>query len=81
MLGYASHLAADASTKSGLPLLYVPWFYPHKKRYHLLPPSLRFTTGSQAEEVLFPLLALLILLLLLSHLLPQSGEINSYELM
>ena len=81
VLGYASHLAADASTKSGIPLLYVPWLYPHKKRYHLLPPSLRFTTGSEAEEVLFPLLALLILLLLLNHLVPQNGEVNPFEVM
>jgi membrane-bound metal-dependent hydrolase YbcI (DUF457 family) len=66
LLGYASHLAADASTKSGIPVL-----YPKKKRYHLLPPGLRFTTGSEAEEVLFPLLALLLLILLLRHLAAQ----------
>jgi inner membrane protein len=74
VLGYASHLAADASTKSGVPLL-----YPRKKRYHLLPLSLRFTTGSEAEEALFPLLALLILLLLLSHLLPQNSQVMSAD--
>jgi len=62
VLGYASHLAADAATKSGIPLL-----YPRKKRYHLLPRSLRITTGSLAEEVVFVGLALLTLLLLLSH--------------
>jgi inner membrane protein len=79
VLGYASHLAADASTKSGIPLLYVPLVYPKKRRYHLLPPSLRFTTGSQAEETLFPLLALLILLLLLNHLSPQNGELMNID--
>lgn len=62
-LGYASHLAADACTRSG-----IRWLFPQRKRYHLLPPSLRFVTGSQAEEVLFPLLALLVLTLLLRHL-------------
>lgn len=34
MLGYASHLAADCATKSGLRLR-----YPNVKRYHLLLPS------------------------------------------
>ena len=67
LLGYASHLAADASTKSGIPI-----FYPRKTRYHLLPPGFRFTTGSQAEEVLFPFLALLLLILLLRHLSLQT---------
>lgn len=68
VLGYAAHLAADACTRSGVPLL-----YPHKKRYHLLPSSLRFTTGSQAEEALLPLLALLVLLFLL-HQIPLAFE-------
>lgn len=52
-LGYASHLAADAVTKSGIPLL-----YPKPKRFHLLPKALRLTTGSLAEEVVFVLLSL-----------------------
>ena len=65
LLGYAGHLAADGCTRSGIPL-----FYPNKKRYHLLPPSLRFVTGSQAEEVLLPLLSVLLLILLLRQL-PQ----------
>ena len=62
VLGYGSHLAADAMTKSGIPLL-----YPSKKRYHLLPKGVRITTGSQAEDVLLPLLALVVLFLLLHH--------------
>ncbi len=67
LLGYGSHLAADACTRSGIPLL-----YPRKMRYHLLPRSLRFTTGSMAEDALFVCLALLALLLLLNSL-------NSYR--
>ena len=64
-LGYASHLAADACTRSGIPLL-----YPRKRRFYLLPLRWRFRTGSLAEDALLPLVALLVLLLLLS-LLPQ----------
>ena len=63
LLGYASHLALDACTKSG-----IPFFYPSKYRYHLLPFRLRFTTGSQAEDLLFPFLVMAVLLLLLRHL-------------
>ena len=62
-LGYASHLAADALTRSG-----IPWLYPNHRRFHLLPPRLRLTTGSQAEEVVFVLLSLSALLLMLRHL-------------
>ena len=61
VLGYGSHLAADACTKSGIPLL-----HPRKTRYHLLPRSLRLTTGSLAEEALMPLVAVNILFLLFS---------------
>ncbi len=53
-LGYLSHLAADASTKTGIPFL-----FPHRKRYRLLPKPLRISTGSFAEEVLFTLLLIL----------------------
>jgi inner membrane protein len=63
LLGYASHLAADACTKSGIPLL-----YPSRKRYHLLPKGWRLTTGSLAEDSLIPIIALGILFLLLSLL-------------
>lgn len=52
VLGYFSHLMADAATKSGVRLL-----YPSPKRFHLLPQSWRFTTGSKAEEMLLPMLA------------------------
>ena len=62
-LGYASHLFSDALTKSGIPLL-----YPRRRRYHLLPKPWRITTGSLAEETLFPLLATSVLWLLFSHL-------------
>lgn len=60
VLGYGSHLATDAMTRSG-----IPWLYPDKRRYHLLPKSWRFVTGSHAETLLFPFLALLFSLLLL----------------
>lgn len=53
MLGYASHLAMDAMTRSG-----IPWLYPSPKRYHLVPPAWRFVTGSHAEASLLPILAL-----------------------
>jgi membrane-bound metal-dependent hydrolase YbcI (DUF457 family) len=77
VLGYGSHLAADACTRSGIPWLYVPLLHPSKKRYHLLPPRYRFVTGSEAEGVLLPFIAVLILILLLRHLpfpdLPASS--------
>ncbi len=59
-LGYASHLAADACTRTGVPLL-----YPDRTRRFLLPPRLRLVTGSPAEEALLPLLALAVLPVLL----------------
>jgi inner membrane protein len=59
-LGYASHLAGDASTKSGIPLL-----YPRTRRFHLLPRPWRLTTGSQAEDALLPVLGAAVLALLL----------------
>ena len=62
-LGYASHLATDACTKSGIPML-----FPNRKRYHLLPRPLRLTTGSSAEEAVFALLAVLVAGLLLRQL-------------
>lgn len=68
VLGYAAHLAADACTRTGVPLM-----YPNKRRYHLPPSTLRFTTGSQAEEALLPLLALLVFLFLL-HQIPLAFE-------
>ena len=63
ILGYASHLAADACTKSGIPFL-----HPNRKKYHLLPRGWRFTTGSLAEDALVPIIALAILFLLFSQL-------------
>ena len=53
LLGYFSHLMADAATKSGVRLL-----YPNSKRFHLLPLSWRFTTGSVAEDALLIPLAI-----------------------
>lgn len=60
LLSYFSHLMADAATKSGVRL-----FYPSPKRFHLLPPKWRFTTGSLAEEALMAPLAICVLTLLL----------------
>jgi inner membrane protein len=60
VLGYASHLAADALTPSGIPL-----YYPSKRRVHLAPKRLRIATGSLAEALLFPLLTASVVLLLL----------------
>ena len=51
-LGYGSHLATDACTKSG-----IPFFYPNRRRYHLLPRTLRLTTGSMAEKAVFAFFA------------------------
>jgi inner membrane protein len=61
-LGYASHLAADACTRTGIPFL--PW---RSRRYWLLPPNLRISTGSSAEDALLPFLALAALSVLLVH--------------
>lgn len=67
LLGYASHLFADALTKSGIPL----WQWrPGKtvRRVHLVPRWARVSTGSQAEELVFVLVAMSVLALLLRHL-------------
>ncbi|HEY3412820.1 MAG TPA: restriction endonuclease [Armatimonadota bacterium] len=60
-IGYASHLAADACTRSGIPFL--PW---RKRRFHLLPKNLRLLTGSQAEDLLLAVLAVAAMALLFS---------------
>jgi len=62
-LGYSSHLLLDSCTRTGVPI-----FYPRRRRYFLLPRSLRLTTGSAAEEVILVLVALGLLALLLLHL-------------
>ena len=49
-LGYASHLILDACTRSG-----IPFRWPARNTIHLLPSSLRFTTGSPMESILLPL--------------------------
>ena len=59
-LGMASHLVGDASTKSGVPLL-----YPRTGRWHLLPAGWRLTTGSAAEQAVFACLLMPILLLMI----------------
>ena len=61
-LGYASHLAADACGTTAFPAL------PGRQRYGPLPRRWRITTGSLAEDLLFPFLAAVALLLLLTHL-------------
>ena len=64
LLGYFSHLMADAATKSGIRLL-----YPSPKRFHLLPPNFRFTTGSLAEDALLIPLAISAASVLLRNLM------------
>ena len=65
-VGYASHLLADACTRTGIPLC-----YPNRKRFHILPTRLQILTGSASEEALFPWFAFLILVLLFSDIHPQ----------
>ena len=72
LLGYGSHLALDAMTRHGIPLLPSRgrdgrWTL--KRRRHLLPRSLRFVTGSAAEDVLQAFLFGAALLLLLRNLI------------
>lgn len=62
-LGYISHLAGDACTRTGIPLL-----YPSKKQFNLLPPKMRVVTGSDYEELFFVTFGLLSLIQLLTHL-------------
>jgi inner membrane protein len=59
-LGYASHLVTDAMTPSGIPV-----FFPKTRRFHILPKRLRITTGSLAEDLLFPLFTTSVFLLFL----------------
>ena len=71
LLGYGSHLALDAMTRHGVPLLPARgrdgrWGF--GRRSHLLPRPLRFVTGSDAENVLQALLFGLDLLLLIRNL-------------
>jgi membrane-bound metal-dependent hydrolase YbcI (DUF457 family) len=61
-LGYASHLIADACTKTGIP------GWRAGERFYLLPRRLRISTGSAAEEMLLPILAASVILLFLRHL-------------
>jgi len=69
LLGYGSHLALDAMTRHGIPLLPAKgkdgrWGF--RRRRHLLPLRWRFVTGSSAEDVLQALLFAAVLLLLLT---------------
>ena len=71
LLGYASHLTLDAMTRYGIPLLPEQgkdgrWSLKHRR--HLLPRSLRFVTGSAAEDVLQAVLLGADLILLLRYL-------------
>lgn len=67
-LGYASHLGADACTRTGIPFL-----SPRRQCFFLLPQGLRLVTGSPAEDALLPLLALPVMLILLLHLRKVTG--------
>lgn len=69
-LAYASHLASDMMTKSGLKVL-SPF---SDKTYHLLPKRWTITTGSFTESVLFAgISALLIAMLALYYRLTADG--------
>lgn len=48
LMGYTSHLVADALTPAG-----IPWLYPWEWRSSLLPKILCITTGSFMETVFF----------------------------
>lgn len=67
-LGYASHLAGDACTRTGIP----GWPNRPDRKIFLLPPRFRLVTGSPAEERMVPLFAVAVLLLLLSHYPPTA---------
>ena len=72
LLGYGSHLALDAMTRHGVPLLPSRgrdgrWGL--RRRSHLLPRRFRFVTGSAAEDVLQAVLFGAALLLLLNNLI------------
>jgi membrane-bound metal-dependent hydrolase YbcI (DUF457 family) len=62
-VGYVSHLAGDAATKRGIPLL-----YPNRSKRYLLPKRFRIRTGAESEEVIFILFSVLIMSLLLERL-------------
>lgn len=67
-LGYASHLAGDACTRTGIPM-----FYPNRRPFHLLPVSIRVVTGSDYEELFFVVLALLDVCLLMAQLMAYNS--------
>ncbi|MCX6379877.1 MAG: restriction endonuclease [Armatimonadetes bacterium] len=64
-LGYASHLMADACTRTGIPGA------PFTKRFFLLPYKWRVVTGSSYEEALYPFLASAAALFFLRYLIPH----------
>ncbi len=67
-LGYASHLAGDSSTRTGIPA----WPNDPYRRWWLVPRRLRLVTGSPDEEAVFALFAIAVLLLVLTRLPLQS---------
>jgi membrane-bound metal-dependent hydrolase YbcI (DUF457 family) len=67
LLGYSSHLALDACTRSGIPL-----WTGSSRRIYLLPKPLRLVTGTPAEEIVVVLLGSATLLLVMQHLVLVS---------
>ena len=63
-IGYASHLAADACTRTGIPA----WPNDPYRRWWLVPRHARIITGSLEEEIVFALVAMSTLLLVLACL-------------
>lgn len=68
LLGYASHIALDACTRTG-----VPFLYPSSRRFWLLPPWLRVVTGSPEEDGFLAVFAIFTLLFLLVTARQASG--------
>jgi membrane-bound metal-dependent hydrolase YbcI (DUF457 family) len=66
LTGYASRLAGDACTVSGIPVV-----FPDRTRRYVLPKALRFVTGSRTGDFLLVLFAEASVALLLPLLLPR----------
>ena len=63
-LGYASHLAGDAMTKTGIPA----WPNNPYRRWWLVPRHARIVTGSLEEEIILAIVVMSTLLLILTRL-------------
>lgn len=73
-VGYALHIACDAMTRDGVPLL-----YPLRNRFYLLPRPVRFITGG-GKEGLFTVAVALAGLALLYRLVIEMTSIPLIDL-